>query len=210
MSKDTKPDLILYNARVITLNPKEPIAEFVSIKDGKILHVGSSSNLHYLGLSNIRSLNCQGHTLIPGFIDAHMHIFGYSSSLVSVDCTPKSIDSITQLKIAIKQKLNRIDQWQWIRGTGYNEFYLKERRHPNRWDLDEVTKTHPIKLNHRSGHACVLNSVALREINITKNTPDPPNGIIDRNWDTGEPTGLLFEMEDTIEKLIPKNSNLSS
>ncbi len=161
MSKDTTPDLILYNAKVITLNPKDPIADFVSIKDGKILNVGSLNNLNHLGLPNIRSLNCQGYTLIPGFIDAHMHIFGYSSSLVSIDCTPKNIDSIAEIKIAIKQKLNAIDQWQWIRGTGYNEFYLKERRHPNRWDLDEVAPNHPIKLNHRSGHACVLNSEKL-------------------------------------------------
>lgn len=206
MSKNTTPDLILYNARVVTLNPKQPIAEFVSIKDGKILNIGSSGGLNKFRLPNIRSLNCHGHTIIPGFIDAHMHIFGYASSLVSVDCTPKSIGSISQIKIAIKKKLDKIDQWQWIRGTGYNEFYLEEGRHPNRWDLDNVAPNHPIKLNHRSGHACVLNSAALREINITKDTPDPPNGVIDRNWDTGEPTGLLFEMEGHIEQLIPKIS----
>jgi predicted amidohydrolase YtcJ len=77
----------------------------------------------------------------------------------------------------------------WIRGRGYNEFYLAEKRHPTRWDLDEVAPNHHVKLTHRSGHAHVLNSLALQAVNISMETPDPEGGLIDRDIN---PTSALY------------------
>jgi predicted amidohydrolase YtcJ len=103
----------------------------------------------------------------------------------------------------IRQFSEKLPSGTWIRGRGYNEFYLAERRHPNRWDLDRATTVHPIKLTHRSGNAYVLNSLALKIVGISKETPDPPEGLIDRDMETGEPTGILYGMGDILAKAIP-------
>ena len=91
----------------------------------------------------------------------------------------------------------------WVRGKGYNEFYLKEKRHPNRYDLDKAAPSRPVKLTHRSGHAHVLNSLALKHVGITAESGDPPDGLIDRDLETGEPTGILFGMGNYLAKRIP-------
>jgi predicted amidohydrolase YtcJ len=88
----------------------------------------------------------------------------------------------------------------WIRGRGYNEFYLVEKRHPTRWDLDAISTIHPMKLTHRTGHAHVLNSLALKLVGISKETADPPDGLIERDIETGEPTGLLYQMSDFLSE----------
>ena len=91
----------------------------------------------------------------------------------------------------------------WIRGTGYNEFHLRENRHPTRWDLDAAVHDRPVRLTHRSGHAVVLNSRALALAGIHRDTPDPAYGVIERDTTTGEPTGLLFEMDEYLEGVVP-------
>ena len=94
----------------------------------------------------------------------------------------------------------------WIRCGGYDEFYLKEKRHPTRRDLDLPTSIHPIKLTHRTAHAHVLNSLALKLAGISKETPDPDGGLIERDIRTGEPTGLLYGMGDFLSKWVPNKS----
>jgi len=96
----------------------------------------------------------------------------------------------------------------WLRAAGYNEFYLAERRHPTRHDLDRAAPEHPVKLDHRSLHACVLNSPALALARISIETPDPPGGLIDREPETGEPSGLLFGMNSYLnERVVPSLSD---
>jgi predicted amidohydrolase YtcJ len=81
--------------------------------------------------------------------------------------------------------------------------FLAEKRHPTREDLDRATTLHPIKLTHRSGYAHVLNSAALKIVGISRETPDPPGGLIDRDIRTGEPTGILYGMSNYLAKIIP-------
>ncbi|MCX5908724.1 MAG: amidohydrolase family protein, partial [Deltaproteobacteria bacterium] len=78
-----------------------------------------------------------------------------------------------------------------------------EKRHPSRWNVDQATLLHPVKLTHRSGHAHVLNSLALKLLNISSETPDPPGGLIDRDCQTGEPTGLLYAMGNFLARRVP-------
>jgi predicted amidohydrolase YtcJ len=107
----------------------------------------------------------------------------------------------------IRQLSKELPSGTWIRARGYNEFYLVEKRHPTRWDLDAATPFHPVRLNHRSGHAHVLNSLALRLVHISKETADPAGGLIDRDIETGEPTGLLYGMGDYLAKTVPPLEN---
>lgn len=196
-------DLVLYNANVLTMNRRRPCAELVAVRDGVITHVGKNDELNlFQGRSKL--IDCEGRTVIPGFNDAHVHVPAYASNLLSVDCSPASVKSISDIQDKLRQEAQRIPPGTWIKGSGYNEFYLAERRHPTRHDLDQAAPHHPVKLAQRSMHACVLNSLALSLAGISIETPDPPGGLIDRELETGEPGGLLFGMNSYInEKVIP-------
>jgi len=194
-------DLILYNAKVLTLNPQLPQVEAVAIKGERILALGSKGDMEPLLGVETRALNCGGKTLIPGFIDAHCHILAYGQSLFSLNLS--KLTSISEIKEAIYRQALTKPPGTWIVATGYDDFRLSEGRHPNRWDLDEVTPHHPVRLIHRSGHASVLNSLALSLVGITIETAEPPGGMIERDWETGEPNGILFGMSDYIRDKIP-------
>ena len=196
-------DLLLHNARVITLDQSRPKAAMVVIKGNRILRVGREEDVESFKGVKTRVIDCQGKTIVPGFNDAHCHPIGLAASLLSVDCTPSSVRSIAELQAKIRQRAEQTPKGKWIRATGYDEFYLAEKRHPNRWDLDKAATHHPVKLSHRSGHACVLNSLALKLLGISGETPEPPGGIIERDLETGEPNGLLFEMDPCVEKSLP-------
>jgi predicted amidohydrolase YtcJ len=196
-------DLVLYNANVLTMNHRQSCAELVAAKDGRIIHVGKNDELgRFRGVGKL--INCEGMTVIPGFNDAHTHVLSYASNLLSMDCNPAAVKSIADIQNRIRQQARRVPPGTWINGSGYNEFYLAERRHPSRHDLDQVASYHPVKLTHRSMHACVLNSLAMSLAGISIETSDPPGGLIDRELGTGEPSGLLFGMNSYInEKVIP-------
>ncbi|MFH1775237.1 MAG: amidohydrolase [Chloroflexota bacterium] len=197
-------DLILKNASVLTMNPAQPAAELVAIKDHRILLVGRNESLELVKGARTRVIDCQGKTVVPGFNDAHCHIFAFIRMLLSTDLSPAAAGSITAIKAAIRQRAQDAPAGQWLTGTGYNEFYLAEKRHPTRWDLDEAAPQHPVVLAHRSLHACVLNSLALKLAGITRETPEPPGGLIDRDPATGEPNGRLFNMLGYIrERVLP-------
>jgi len=197
-------DLILKNANVITLDPAQPTAKLVAIRGGKIWLVGDNEVLESARGAKTKVIDCQGKTVVPGFNDAHCHIFALIRKLLSLDLSPPSVNSIADIKAAIRHRARNTPSGRWLTGTGYNEFYLAEKRHPNRWDIDEVAPQHPVVLAHRSLHACVLNSLALSLAGITMETPEPVGGLIDRDLDTGEPTGLLFEMLGyVLQKVMP-------
>jgi predicted amidohydrolase YtcJ len=197
-------DLILHNANVITMNPARPTAQLVAIKGNRILLVAGNEGLERVKGAKSKVIDCQGRTVVPGFNDAHCHIFSFIRKLRSLDLSPASVRSIADIKAAIRHRVQSLPPGRWLTGTDYNEFYLAEKRHPNRWDLDEAAPQHPVVISHRSLHACVLNSRALSLAGITRETPEPPGAIIARDLDTGEPSGLLFEMLGYIrEKVLP-------
>ncbi len=200
-----KADLILFNARVLTPEVGIPPADSVALAGGRIIGVGQRWEVENLRGRGTRLLDCQGQTLAPGLQDAHMHLLSLASSLISLDLSPSSVSSISDIQKKLQERTLQYPEGTWIRGSGYNEFYLRERRHPNRWDLDKASPHHPVKLVHRTGLACVLNSLALSLVGITRETPDPPGGLIERD-ETGEPTGILFGMDRYLEGRIPKFS----
>ncbi|MBI4301038.1 MAG: amidohydrolase [Chloroflexi bacterium] len=197
-----RPDLVLYQSNVITMDPQRPKGELVAVSGSKIVAVGNNSDMESLCTPSTEVIDLQGKTLIPGFNDAHMHFRAYAASLLSLDCSPTAVSSIADIKAALRQRVLITPPGRWIRGVGYNEFYLADKRHPTRWDLDEVSPHHPVRLNHRSGHACVLNSRALSLVGIGPETSEPPGGIIDRNWDSGELTGILYEMDEYLKDKV--------
>lgn len=195
-------DLILKNAVIITCEPGRPRAEALAIKNDRILLVGSEDELGPVIGQKTRIIDCQGLTLVPGFIDAHCHIFSLIQRFFSLDLSPNAVHSLDDIKEIIRHKVKFTPPGTWIRGEGYNEFYLAEKRHPTRRDLDEVSPQHPVILVHRSQHAAVLNSAALEIMGITCESEEPAGGVIERDLDTGEPSGIFFEMLDYLQERI--------
>ena len=234
MVQNPDADLLLVNARVRTLEALIPAADFVAVRSGVIIGVGGVAEADQFKGPGTMEIDCQGHTLLPGFIDAHCHLFALASTLRGVDCGRDKAGSIPEIVETIKRRAESTlpavntghipvsipgsaappsgiqGQTAWIRAFGYDEFYLREKRHPTRWDLDRAARLHPIRLDHRTGHACVLNSMALHLLNINRDTADPPDGIIQRDEGSGEPTGVLFEMSGYIGGQVGVSSDESS
>lgn len=203
-----KADLILFNANVLTMDHSFPKAELVAVRNRKILHVTRNEKWKEFKDAHTIVFDCRKRTVLPGFIDAHCHLQAFAESLVNLKLDHSNVKSIQDIQAEIKAVSKHHPPGAWIRLAGYNEFYLNEKRHPSRWDLDQATLLHPVKLTHRSGHAHVVNSLALRLLNISGETPDPPGGLIDRDWQTGEPTGLLYGMGEFLAKLGPPPPHL--
>ncbi len=198
-------NLILINTNIITLDPFSPQATWVAIKNDKIVTTGHGKDWKNFKYKNTGIIDCRKKTVIPGLIDAHLHLVSYAKSFVTPDLSPgKNVHSISDIQSIFKNCARNRSSGQWIFGRGYNEFYLAEKRHPSRWDLDKVTPGHPVRLTHRSGHAHVLNTLALKLIGMTGETGDPEGGMIERDLKTGEPTGLLYEMGDFLsDRVLP-------
>jgi hypothetical protein len=197
-------DIILKNAKVITMDAARPGAEAVAIAGDRIAAVGSDADLASVVGAGTRAIDCQGRTVVPGFNDAHLHLFSLVRKLLSLDLGPEVVRSIGDIKEAVRRQVKITPPGTWISGSGFNEFYLAERRFPTRRDIDEVSPDHPVILSHRSLHAGVLNSLALSLAGIGRETPEPPGARIERDLDTGEPNGIIYEMLGSIrEKVMP-------
>ncbi len=197
-------DTLIINASVLTMDPAQPRASAIAIKDGRILALGSGTNLERLRDLDTLVLNAYGATVTPGFIDAHIHLHSWAGAKTSVDCSPSAgVRSIGDIQRVIAEKARTLPQGAWIRASGYDEFALAEKRHLTRHDLDIATPDHPVKLAHRSGIAWVLNSRALKAAGIRMESEEPPGGAIEREVPSGEPSGFLLEMDDYLKEHTP-------
>lgn len=185
-------ELLLTNAAVITLDDDRPEASAVAVRDGRITWVGDSSEAaQYVGAGH-RTVDLNGATVVPGFIDAHHHLMTLGYWMSNVDCSYPNAKSIGDIVDLVRLRAADTPPGQWIRGRGYDDNKLAEHRHLTRSDLDAVSPQHPVIIRNASGHMCVANSFALRQAGIVLGTQDPFGGHIDVDFD-GEPTGLLQE-----------------
>ena len=198
-SEDKKADLVLTNAKVITVDRDFSIKEAVAVKDGKIIAVGSNNEVKAYIAAGTRVLDLKGKPLLPGINESHMHapFFGASRPPLSLDLTYPTVQSIPDMVAALKQKVAEVEPGEWIRGFGWDQSTLEECRSdpsmlPRKWDLDAVSPDHPVAFTDFSVHTLLVNSKALEIAGITKDTPDPPSGEMERD-ENGEPTGILKE-----------------
>ncbi len=186
------------------MDPRQPRAQAVAVRGERILAVGSDAEIGRQARSpNAEVIDCRGRALLPGFIDAHCHVLAYAASLLSLDCSPVAVSSIADIQAALRRQAEVAAAGRWIRAVGYSEVDLAEGRHPTRWDLDLAAPDHPVRLIHRSGHGCVLNSLALRLCGIGMETEEPPGGYMERDPASGEPSGLLLGMNELVDRSVP-------
>jgi len=195
-------DLVLRNANVIARDPRCPPARTIYLQDTRIREI-SAIDVDPSMAGSAPVIDCKGRTVVPAFHDAHCHVEAYAESLINIDLSPASARSVEDIVSRIKSAAATVPHGKWIRGMGYNEFYLAEGRPPTLHDLDRATVDHPVILTHRSGHAHVLNSKGLRMAGITGQSEEPPGGMIERDLQTGEPNGLLFGMGHYLANVIP-------
>lgn len=194
--------LLLLNARILTMEAAQPTAEAAAIWGDTVVSVGARAQVISRAGPRTETIDCQGMTLIPGLVDAHCHLLALAASLRGLDCGPRAVSSIEDLLRLVRERAETTPVDRWIRGFGYDDLSLAEGRHPSRWDLDRVSPHHPVRLDHRSGHATVLNSRGLEIAGIDKNTPDPIDGVVQRRGGAGEPTGLLLEMAGYLRRRL--------
>lgn len=191
-------DLLLTNATVITLDASTPTADAVVVTGGRITWVGDRREARSVAGSRHREVDLAGATVVPGFIDAHHHLMTLGFWMSQLDCAFPRVQAVSDIVEAVRLRVAETAPGQWIRGRGYDDNKLAERRQLTRIDLDAVSPGHPVMIRNASGHMCVVNSVALRQAGIGRDTPDPFGGHIDVDAD-GEPTGLL---QETAQELL--------
>jgi predicted amidohydrolase YtcJ len=198
--------IIFYNGSILTQDPLTAGAEAVLVGDtGRIRWAGKIDDMPTIaGIERLQRVDLEGKTLIPGFNDAHVHIWKLGLLLtVQVDARATAAPDIPAIAGAFRARAEKTPHGAWLTGRGYNEVALPERRHPTRHDLDAASTDHPIALTRTCGHMIVANSRALALAGITRDTPNPPGGVIVRD-EYGEPTGLLQETaQGLITRAIP-------
>src|SRR5271169_3951249 len=202
--EEEKPELILHNGSVWTVNAAEPRAEAVAISRGRFLAVGSNSDVLNLAGAGIRKIDLGGKTVLPGFIDAHSHPADAGRlHLRMVDCDLRSIQAILA---ALRERAAKTPAGEWVLGFKYDDTKTEEGRALTVADLDAAVPDHPVHIQHRGGHTTYSNSLAFRKAGIDDKTPDPPGGKIDRDPATGKPSGRVAEAANALfEKAIPSN-----
>ena len=198
-----KADLVLKNGKIVTLNQHDDIVEAVAVKDGIIKAVGPTRDLEAFVDKGSVVIDLDGKTVTPGFVESHCHPSMAGLNLC-FEVDVKQAASIDDIILLLQQKAAQLPKGNWVKGFGYNDQRLKEKRHPTRQDLDRATGDHPIFLGRTDGHLAVANSAALSLAGISKDTADPDGGRLDRDPQTGKPTGVLRELAQTMVKtLIP-------
>lgn len=199
MSKDapsaesmTAADTILYNGRVISMEPDDGPATWVAIRGDRILHVGRTEELPDWRGPRTECINVGGGSILPGFIDAHLHLSIMAEMATQIDVGPDSAGSFAAVKQKIKEEAQRLPDATWIRAFGYDDTKLSGTPLTRR-DLDAVAPRHPVYISHVSVHWGLTNTPGLERGGIGEETPDPPGGHLGRDPDSGRLNGLLFE-----------------
>src|SRR5712664_2094493 len=198
-----KPDLILHNGHVVTMNSAEPVAEAVAISRGRFFAVGKNADVMNLAASGVRKIDLGGKTVLPGFIDAHSHPAAAGlSHLRMVDCDLRSISAI---QAALRERAAKTPAGEWVLGFKYDDTKTSDGRPLKIEDLDAAVPDHPVQIEHRGGHTVYCNSLAFQKAGITDKTPDPAGGKIDHDTATGKLSGRVAESaRDRLDKAIPQ------
>lgn len=190
---------IFFNGDILTMvGDSANYVEALVIDDGKVTFAGSKTEAMMFKGDSTRLTDLGGQTLMPAFLDAHGHITQYASFSQAAGLMPEpygKVMSIPDLQQTLRDYIstNKIPPGTPVIGNGYDDAIMKEHRHPTAQELDAVTTDHPLYVLHASGHMGVANSLLLKDLGITYNTPNPPGGVIGKNDISKQLTGKMEE-----------------
>lgn len=185
-------DKAFLNGQVVTVDGDNRVVEAVAVRGNRIFAVGGNEDIEPFVNEKTEVIDLTGKSLLPGFIDSHLHVTMYGTNKLGVSCKEPHITSIQHILADLKKKADETPRGQWVRAWGFNELKIKEQRYLTRQELDEVSLDHPILIVRTCAHISIANSRALELAHIDGNTPDPEGGKIARD-DNGIPTGVLIE-----------------
>ncbi|MBO0601553.1 amidohydrolase [Sporosarcina sp. E16_3] len=187
-----KADIVFIDGEVITVDSKQTILEGVAVKGNIIISTGTSAEMKQFIGNETKVIDLKGKSLIPGFIDAHLHLTIYGTNLLGVSCVGPHIRSLDDIFKELKKKAENTSVGEWVRAWGFNEHEVEEKRFPTKEELDAVSTSHPIVIIRTCNHTSIANSKALEMGGFTKQSRNPEGGILEKD-DLGELTGRLIE-----------------
>jgi predicted amidohydrolase YtcJ len=197
-------ETVILNANVITIDSKHPRAEAIAICNGRIIAVGSNTRIRKYICKETRIVDARNKTVVPGFVDCHVHMTGFGQFLETLDL--RNTTSIKEVQRKLRNYARENHGKSWILGGRWDEERFTENRYPTRWDLDAAVQDKPVFLLRVCGHVAVANSKALQLAGLTEKSKIE-HGSIDLDIATGNPTGILRENAlQLVWKAIPKPS----
>jgi hypothetical protein len=193
------PDLILLNGNIRTLDSQKPQARAIGIKGGRIIAVGENDAIASLADQKTERVELNGRLAIPGLMDSHFHFYDWAMGRQQLDLA--RVNALDELLDQVALTAGQLPQEKWILGQGWNESDWPEHTMPRRDHLDGVAPSHPVALWRCDLHLVSVNSRALELAAIDESTPDPPDGVIEKD-SAGRPTGILRELAPNLVKSV--------
>jgi len=184
-------DTIFINGNVYTVNDRQPHAEAVAVKAGKIIFVGSNKDAKSYQGKNTRVVDLRGNTVVPGLTDSHYHLAGVGAREMNLNL--EGTTTLEQFLLRVKERVDKTKPGGWVTGRGWIETFWTPPVFPTRWDLDKISPNNPVYLTRADGHAGVANSAAIKIAGVTASTPNPFGGEIMKDKKTGEPNGMFLD-----------------
>ena len=195
------PDLILLNGNIHTMDIQRPQARAIAVKAGRIIAIGDIDEIRALADSKTERINLNERLAIPGMMDSHFHFYDWAMGRQELDLA--RVTSLDELLSQVAQAAGNLPQENWILGQGWNESDWPEHTMPRRDHLDAMAPAHPVALWRCDLHLVSVNSRALQLAGIDDTTPNPPDGVIEKD-SSGRPTGILRELApNLIKSVIP-------
>ena len=200
------PDLVVFNAKVYTVDPSAPRAEAFAVKAGRFTAVGSTNDIKGLIGKGTETFDAKQMALVPGFIDCHNHAPGNTLLYDVLVGNPYVVEFVTISSIIdkLRAKAQKTPPGMWVEGFFFDDTKVKDNRQLNVHDLDQVSKDQPVVVHHRGGHTSYYNSKALEMADINRNTPNPPGGTFDRDAD-GALNGRVTDRARSVFERVGKH-----
>jgi len=206
-AQEEKADLVLINGKVYTVDEAGPTAQSVAVKGDKIIALGSNPETQkYVGPKTL-IIDAQGRLVLPGFIDAHTHFASGGHSLITL--TFRGVDSIAKIQDMVAAKIKELPPGAPVFGSQYDHTLFPGGNWPTKQDLDRVSPNNPVVIERVDGHSVWVNSLALKQSGINKDTKSPFGGEILRDPKTGEPTGILTEAATSLVRIKVRSEKSS-
>jgi predicted amidohydrolase YtcJ len=193
------PDLILLNGNIRTMEIQRPKIQAIAVKAGRIMAAGSNGEINALADSSTETVDLKERLGLPGLMDSHFHFYDWAMGRQQLDLA--LVKSLDELLNQVAQAAIKLPQEDWILGQGWNESDWPEHTMPRRDHLDAMAPAHPVALWRCDLHLVSVNSRALELAGIDETTPDPPDGVIEKD-SSGRPTGILRELAPNLIKTV--------
>jgi predicted amidohydrolase YtcJ len=205
------PDLVVFNARVITVDPRQPRADAFAIKNGRFLAVGSNTHVRNLIRKGTPTWDAKSATVVPGFIDTHNHGRGAILLYEVLVGNPFEVEFVTIDSIIqkLRARTAQTPPGTWVEGYFFDDTKVKEGRQLTAHDLDQVSKDHPVAVHHRGGHTSFYNSKAFEMANVNGQTPNPAGGTFDRD-STGVLNGRVTDNANSVFNRVGKRASVNT